>query len=65
MSNLQYVGVFFSIPPAARWHKKLGRPLMGTEMLGAMGVPVTKELADGCGVPLPDLSMLKPNAKVP
>ena len=47
----------------ARWSKLHNRPLTGSEMLAAMGLPVAEELAKGIGVPQPNLSGLKSNAK--
>jgi|OrbCnscriptome_3_FD_contig_21_9949862_length_215_multi_3_in_0_out_0_1 hypothetical protein len=46
-----------------RWSRRLNRPLTGTEMLAAMGLAVTPELAKGAGVQMADVSMLKNNAK--
>ncbi len=46
-----------------RWSRKKGRPLSGLEMMAAMGLPVTPQLASALGVNLQDTSMLKNNAK--
>jgi hypothetical protein len=46
-----------------RWNRKLGRPMMGTEMMASMGLPVTAKLAKECGVVQPDVSQLSQSAK--
>ena len=46
-----------------RWNRKLGRPMMGTEMMASMGLPVTAKLANECGVAQPDVSQLSQTAK--
>ena len=52
-----------AITHVLRWSKKHGRPLTGTEMLSAMGLPVMPQIAKSIGLDQPDVSMLKSNAK--
>ena len=47
-----------------RWSQEHCRPLMGTEMMAAMGMPCTESLAHGCSSPTVDLGKLKNSAKV-
>lgn len=53
----------FKISALLRWSKKYNRPLVGAEMLSAMGLPVTRAVANGLGLSTPDVSMLKDRAK--
>ena len=47
-----------------RWSQKHQRPLCGDEMLGVMGLPVTKAIADAAATTLVNVNMLSESAKV-